>query len=125
KSARENPVEERRMNRNRNQATGDLATRRDFFDSSLLLGLPLLSSLLTSCGSSHDSRDTVAPGAARGKKHKLIWIPQAAGDWELPMRVGHLEFCKMVGWEYQHIGNPIYSVQNHLDELNNAISARP
>jgi len=31
----------------------------------------------------------------------------------------------MVGWEYQHIGNPVYSVQNHLDQLNDAISARP
>jgi ABC-type sugar transport system substrate-binding protein len=31
----------------------------------------------------------------------------------------------MVGWEYQHIGNPIYSVQNHLDQLNDAVSARP
>jgi ABC-type sugar transport system substrate-binding protein len=112
------------MNPNRDQVTSRLATRRDFFDSGLI-SLPLLTGFLTGCGSSHDSRDSVAPGASRGKKRKLIWIPQAAGDWELPMRVGHLEFCKMVGWEYQHIGNPIYSVQNHLDELNNAISARP
>jgi ABC-type sugar transport system substrate-binding protein len=54
-----------------------------------------------------------------------VWIPQAAGDWEVPIRVGQVEFCRMVGWEYQHIGNPIYSVQNHLDQLNDAISARP
>jgi len=65
------------------------------------------------------------PGNVGGRRRKLVWIPQAAGDWEVPIRVGHLEFCRMVGWDYQHIGNPIYSVQNHLDQLNDAISARP
>jgi ABC-type sugar transport system substrate-binding protein len=63
--------------------------------------------------------------STRDRRRKLVWIPQAAGDWEVPIRVGQMEFCRMVGWDYQHIGNPVYSVQNHLDQLNDAISARP
>jgi ABC-type sugar transport system substrate-binding protein len=59
------------------------------------------------------------------KQRRLVWIPQATGDWELPIRVGQMEFCRMVNWDYQHIGNPIYSVQNHLDQMDEAISARP
>src|SRR5260370_36177845 len=31
----------------------------------------------------------------------------------------------MVGWDYQHIGNPVYSVENHVDQVNNATSRRP
>ena len=90
----------------------------------------MLSGLLASCGKSSHSGPVQEglPGGAgslRGRKRKLVWIPQSAGDWEVPVRVGHLEFCKMVDWEYQHLGSPIYSVQNHLDQLNNAISARP
>ena len=30
----------------------------------------------------------------------------------------------MVGWEYQRIGNPVYSVQNHAEQVNNAIAAQ-
>ena len=93
------------------------------------MSVPALAGLLSSCKGSHSADNSAGPGkvatAPPGKKRKLIFIPQAAGDWELPMLVGNLEFCKLVGWEYQHIGNPIYSVQNHLEELNNAISAKP
>ncbi|MCC7447905.1 MAG: substrate-binding domain-containing protein [Anaerolineae bacterium] len=62
---------------------------------------------------------------AFGAKRKIVWVPQAAGDWEVPVRVGFIDFCKMVGWEYQYLGNPVYSVENHLEQINNAISAKP
>src|SRR5437016_2244422 len=60
-----------------------------------------------------------------GPKRKIIWIPQAAGDWEVPVRVGFIDFCKMVGWAYQYLGNPVYSVENHLEQLNTGIAAKP
>jgi len=41
------------------------------------------------------------------------------------MRVGHRDFCAMVGWDYQHTGNPVYSVENHVEQVNNAIAAHP
>ena len=87
--------------------------------------LPILSGLLSSCREHSAPREQSASSATSSTRRKLIWIPQAAGDWELPIRVGQLEFCRLVGWDYQHIGNPVYSVQNHLDQLNDAISAHP
>jgi len=90
-----------------------------------LTALPAMSALFQAC------RKSPAPTAedhlksSGSVRRKLVWIPQAAGDWELPIRVGQMEFCQMVGWDYQHIGNPVYSVQNHLDQFNDAISARP
>ena len=89
-------------------------------------GMAALSALgaLLACRTSSPGESNHANPASRVRR-KLVWIPQAAGDWEVPIRVGQMEFCKMVGWDYQHIGNPVYSVQNHLDQLNDAISARP
>jgi len=84
----------------------------------------MLASLLSAC--SRPSSTSVKNGELLwGPKRRMVWIPQAAGDWELPIRVGQLEFCKMVGWDYQHLGNPVYSVQNHLDLLNNVVMGRP
>src|SRR5262249_40911796 len=61
---------------------------------------------------------------AAGPKRKLIWVPQALGDWDTAFQVGAKEFCDLVGWEYQHIGNPNYSVENHVEAVNNAIAAK-
>lgn len=58
-----------------------------------------------------------------GPSRKVIWVPQATGDWNVPMRVGHRDFCAMVGWEYQHIGDPIYSVERHVAQVEAAIAA--
>src|SRR5215475_12512196 len=66
---------------------------------------------------------TLAQGGQFGKKRKVLWVPQATGDWNVPMRVGHRDFCAMVGWDYQHIGNPVYSVENHVEQVKNAIAA--
>ena len=67
-----------------------------------------------------------ASGAlAAGPKRKLIWVPQALGDWDTALQVGAKEFCEMAGWEYQRIGNPNYSVENHVEQVNNAIAAKP
>ena len=63
--------------------------------------------------------------AAIGPKRKVILIPQDAGDWNAPARVGCRDFCAMAGWEFQHIGNPVYSVENHVEQVNNAIAAKP
>lgn len=65
-------------------------------------------------------------GAARaqdGAKKKLIWVPQALGDWDTAFQVGAADFCALAGWEYQRIGNPTYSVENHVEQVNNAIAA--
>src|SRR4051812_15180783 len=78
-----------------------------------------------SCRMNNPAARQAANTGVSSNRRKLVWIPQAAGDWELPIRVGQMEFCRMVGWDYQHIGNPVYSVQNHLDQLNEAISAQP
>lgn len=110
-----------------NSGGGEEMTRRKLLQLSPAAAcLPALSVLLSSCQAAAPSQGRTAtshPTAAARKR--FVWIPQAAGDWELPIRVGQMEFCRMVGWDYQHIGNPVYSVQNHLDQLNEAISAQP
>jgi simple sugar transport system substrate-binding protein len=68
---------------------------------------------------------TVSRAMAASPKRKLIWVPQALGDWDTPFQVGAKEFCDLVGWEYQRIGNPNYSAENHLEQVNNAIAAKP
>lgn len=65
-----------------------------------------------------------ASAAAAGAKRKLIWVPQALGDWDTAFQVGAKDFCEMAGWEYQRIGNPVYSVENHVEQVNNAIAAK-
>jgi ABC-type sugar transport system substrate-binding protein len=90
-----------------------------------MAALPAIGALLSCHRSVSGERQSNNADSLKAIRRKLVWIPQAAGDWEVPIRVGQMEFCKMVGWDYQHIGNPIYSVQNHLDQLNDAISARP
>src|ERR1700741_3877325 len=62
--------------------------------------------------------------AAAGPPRKLIWVPQALGDWDTVLQVGCKDFCDMAGWEYQPIGNPNYSVENHVEQVNNAIAAK-
>ena len=62
---------------------------------------------------------------AAGPPRKLIWVPQALGDWDTALQVGCKDFCDMAGWEYQRIGNPNYSVENHVEQVNNAIAAKP
>ena len=62
--------------------------------------------------------------AAAGPPRKLIWVPQALGDWDTALQVGCKDFCDMAGWEYQRIGNPNYSVENHVEQVNNAIAAK-
>jgi ABC-type sugar transport system substrate-binding protein len=66
-----------------------------------------------------------ASAAPIGPKRKVILIPQDAGDWNAPARVGSRDFCAMAGWEFQHTGNPVYSVENHVEQVNNAIAAKP
>ena len=62
---------------------------------------------------------------AAGPKRKLIWVPQALGDWDTALQVGAKDFCEMAGWDYQRIGNPNYSAENHVEQVNNAIAAKP
>src|SRR5258708_12782435 len=66
-----------------------------------------------------------AGGGNFGPKRKAIWIPKVTGDGNVPIRQGQRDFCAMVGWDYQHIGNSVYSVENHVEQVNNAISASP
>lgn len=103
--------------------SGETITRR------AILGLGVTSMALPAIGLLEACRKSKAgntrPVDSTAKQRRLVWIPQAVGDWELPIRVGQMEFCRTVNWDYQHIGNPIYSVQNHLDQMDEAISARP
>ena len=39
-----------------------------------------------------------------GPKKKLVWVPQAAGDWNIPIRAGQRDFCAMVGWHSSSSG---------------------
>jgi ABC-type sugar transport system substrate-binding protein len=66
-----------------------------------------------------------AAAAPTGPKRKVILIPQDAGDWNAPARVGCRDFCALAGWDFQHTGNPVYSVENHVEQVNNAIAAKP
>jgi ABC-type sugar transport system substrate-binding protein len=100
--------------------------RRDFLQtSSKGLAFSVLASILA--GSAMEPAAALAQAAAGnfGPKRKAIWIPQAAGDWNIPIRAGQRDFCAMVGWDYQYLGNPVYSVENHVEQINNAISASP
>jgi ABC-type sugar transport system substrate-binding protein len=106
-------------------AQGMLSRRGALRLTAAMAAFPLLGSLAGCHKPAGVESLSNRPGSTGGRRRKLVWIPQAAGDWEVPIRVGQMEFCQMVGWDYQHIGNPIYSVQNHLDQLNDAISARP
>src|ERR1700691_4941020 len=109
-----------------NNPVARLLTRRAALGlGGAMVALPAIGALLSCHRSAPGEKGTNDAGSLKGIRRKLVWIPQAAGDWEVPIRVGQMEFCKMVGWDYQHIGNPVYSVQNHLDQLNDAISARP
>src|SRR6476659_2877543 len=58
-----------------------------------------------------------------GPSKSVFWVPQATVSWHIPIRAGHRDFCKMVGWTYQHTGDPTYSVENHVAQVNNAIAA--
>jgi ABC-type sugar transport system substrate-binding protein len=73
------------------------------------------------------AQPTTAPAVAStsGAKRKVILVPQDAGDWNAPARVGCRDFCAMVGWDFQHLGNPVYSVENHVEQVNNAIATKP
>jgi len=88
--------------------------RRDLLRASALgaigaVGLPLVAA---------------APARAEGTRRKLIWVPQALGDWDTAFQVGAKDFCELAGWDYQRIGNPSYSVENHVEGVNNAIAAK-
>ena len=61
---------------------------------------------------------------AAGEKKKIVWVPQALGDWDTAFQVGVKDFADFVGWDYQRIGNPNYSVENHVEQVNNAIAAK-
>ena len=100
--------------------------RRDFLQvSSKGLAFGVLASVLASSGAVAETALAQTASGNFGPKRKAIWIPQATGDWNIPIRAGQRDFCAMVGWDYQHIGNPVYSVENHVEQVNNAISASP
>ncbi|MBV8566241.1 MAG: substrate-binding domain-containing protein [Methylobacteriaceae bacterium] len=63
-----------------------------------------------------------ADAGSWGKPRKCVWVPQALGDWDTAMQVGMRDFCGMVGWSYQRLGNPDYSPENHVEQVNNAIA---
>lgn len=89
------------------------------------LAFGVLANVLASVALEPEAALAQATSGNFGPKRKAIWIPQATGDWNIPIRAGQRDFCAMVGWDYQHIGNPVYSVENHVEQVNNAISASP
>ncbi len=70
------------------------------------------------------SLSAAAQDSKWGPSRKVFWIPQATGGWNIPIRAGQRDFCGMVGWEYQHTGDPVYSVENHVAQVRNAIAAK-
>lgn len=99
-------------------------SRRAFIEaSSKGLAFGVLASVLASSAAEPELALAQAASGNFGPKRKAIWVPQATGDWNVPIRAGQRDFCAMVGWDYQHIGNPVYSVENHVEQVNNAISA--
>lgn len=125
------------MNENDNDAIRQVLSRRKFLQSgAAALGATAITSLIAACTAPSPSASatavpgtaaTAAPqaGAPIGPKRKVILIPQDAGDWNAPARVGARDFCAMAGWDFQHTGNPTYSVENHVEQINNAIAAKP
>src|SRR5437763_1502456 len=43
---------------------------------------------------------TVAAPAQTGKKHTLVWVTQALGEWQAPMLTGYRDFLDMAGWDF-------------------------
>jgi ribose transport system substrate-binding protein len=89
----------------------------------LMVGGARAAALSTAAGIMGVPAAALAAEGAFGPPRKFIWVPQALGDWDLAFQVGARDFCEMVGWTYQRIGNPVYSVQNHAEQVNNAIAA--
>jgi ABC-type sugar transport system substrate-binding protein len=125
------------MNEIENDAIRRVLSRRKFLQSgAATVGATAISSLIAACMSPSPSAvATTAPGAQPtagtasgapiGPPRKVILIPQDAGDWNAPARVGGRDFSAMAGWEFTHQGNPVYSVENHVEQVNNAIAAKP
>jgi ribose transport system substrate-binding protein len=90
----------------------------------LMVGGARAAALSTAVGIMGLPAAALAAEGAFGPPRKFIWVPQALGDWDLAFQVGARDFCEMVGWTYQRIGNPVYSVQNHAEQVNNAIAAQ-
>jgi len=90
-------------------------TRRGFLQSGGLAALAAAMGV--------PSLAAAAQGGKWGPSRSVYWVPQATGSWNIPIRAGQRDFCGMVGWTYQHIGDPTYSVENHVAQVRNAISA--
>lgn len=98
--------------------------RRDFLQTgSKGLAFSVLASVLASSAAEPEAALAQAASGSFGPSKKVFWVPQATGDWNIPIRVGQRDFCAMVGWTYQYLGNPVYSVENHVEQVQNAISA--
>jgi len=124
------------MSQNDNDAIRASLSRRRFLQSgAAALGATAVTSLIAACATPNPSASatsvpSTAPtaataGAPLGPKRKVILIPQDAGEWNAPARVGARDFAALAGWDFQHSGNPVYSVENHVEQVNNAIAAKP
>jgi ABC-type sugar transport system substrate-binding protein len=126
------------MNERDRKVVQEVLSRRKFLQSgAAALGATAITSLIAACTTptNPSAGATSVPGSeptagavanqAQGVKRKVILIPQDAGDWNAPARVGARDFSAMAGWDFQHIGNPVYSVENHVEQVNNAIAAKP
>src|SRR4051812_34677338 len=90
-------------------------SRRNFLAAGGLTGVALAMGMPSLAAS--------AQAGKFGPSRKVFWVPQATGGWNIPIRAGQRDFCAMVGWEYQHTGDPVYSVENHVAQVRNAIAA--
>jgi ABC-type sugar transport system substrate-binding protein len=89
--------------------------RRNFLRASGLAGIAMAMGMPSLAASAQTGKF--------GPSRKVFWVPQATGGWNIPIRAGQRDFCAMVGWEYQHTGDPVYSVENHVAQVRNAIAA--
>src|SRR5258708_33901992 len=93
--------------------------RRKFLQSSSRgLAFGVLASVLAGGGPGAAVALAQATGGNFGPKRKAIWIPQATGDWNVPIRQGQRDFGAMVAWDHPHIANSGHPVENHVERVN-------
>ena len=99
-----------------------------------LVGAGALSgaAMLAACGDSSSNASTgtgtgTASGGGLGRKRKVIWAVAALQPSFLPIEIGFIESCKLLGWNFQKVGVPVsqYSPEAVVSTIRQATQARP
>lgn len=71
------------------------------------------------------SESSSAGGSAFGPERTIIWAAPNIGDWNTPIDVGFKEFCSMVGWKYQKIGQADQDPPRTVQAILTSIRSKP